>query len=369
MPVSFDAAPIDLQMLIENSSRELLTAIDGACMCCRPYMPPPPPPPPTSIRRSHERPVVSAELEGGKVLVLDPTLSGPLGHVIEMEELQRHGVQKTLHLKPGAAKIEHAKIVYIVRANVPNMHMIAEQVRGLPAGREYEIHVCQVPRRAHFCERVLEEEGVCDDMTFCDLDLGFIPVERDLLSMESPEAFRMTKLIGDKTHLFDIAKSLMQLQVVTGIIAEVKGKGADAKLVAEMMIKLRAELGMHDEQKHCEDAFHSLVLIDRASDMVTPMLTQLTYGGLIDDTWGLRDGVATVPGSLVPGPHQHTADKTKPIKLLLDETDELWMGLRDCPLPACRACIDAAAESLALGPSAAAVAAAPGGGVVGHRCV
>ena len=25
---------------------------------------------------------------------------------IEMEELQRHGVQKTLHLKPGAAKIE-----------------------------------------------------------------------------------------------------------------------------------------------------------------------------------------------------------------------------------------------------------------------
>ena len=42
-----------------------------------------------------------------------------------------------------------------------------------------------------------------------------------------------------------------------------------------MMIKLRAELGMHDEQKECEQVIHTLVLIDRESDMVTPMLTQV----------------------------------------------------------------------------------------------
>jgi hypothetical protein len=163
---------------------------------------------------------LGTELDGPKALVLDPTISGPLGNIIEMEELQRHGVEKTLHLKAGPLSVEQAQIVYIVRANLPNMYMIAEQVRSLPAGRPYEIHVCQVPRRSQLCERVLEEEGACDDMSFCDLDLGFIPVEKDVLSMENPEAYRSTKLIGDKTHLFDIAKALMQLQVVTGTLRQ-----------------------------------------------------------------------------------------------------------------------------------------------------
>ena len=169
-----------------------------------------------------------------------------------MAVLKNHGVNKTMHLRAGPLRVEQRKIVYLVRSNIPNMYMIAEQIRSLPPGRPYEIHLCQVPRRSAFCERVLEEEGVCDDMSFCDLDLGFIPVEQDVISMESPEAFRQTKLIGDKTHLFYVARALMHLQIVTGIIQEVKGKGSDSKMVAEMMIKLRAELGMLDEERHCK---------------------------------------------------------------------------------------------------------------------
>ena len=211
----------------------------------------------------------------GKALILDPYISGPLGRVIEMSLLKDHGVQRTLTLQEGALNIEQTKIVYIVRANITNMYTIAEHIRGLPPGRHYNIHLCQVPRRAAFCERVLEEEGVCDDMSFSALDLGFFPIEKDVLSMESTEAFRMTKMIGDKTHLFDLAKSLMTLQILTGIIGEIKGKGSDAKVVAEMMIKLRAEVGMHDECLQCEHVINTLVLVDRDSDMVSPMLTQV----------------------------------------------------------------------------------------------
>jgi hypothetical protein len=73
--------------------------------------------------------------------------------------------------------------------------------------------------------------------------------------MEDPEAFRQTKLMGDKTHLFYVARALMHLQIVTGIIGDVKGKGSDAKMVAEMMIKLRAELGMMDEERECKSSY------------------------------------------------------------------------------------------------------------------
>lgn len=37
-------------------------------------------------------------------------------------------------------------------------------------------------------EKVFEEEGVLGDVTISEWDLGFIPLEEDLLSIELPEA-------------------------------------------------------------------------------------------------------------------------------------------------------------------------------------
>jgi hypothetical protein len=37
---------------------------------------------------------------------------------------------------------------------------------------------------------VLEEEGVYGDMTIGSLDLGLIPLDEDLLSMENPDIYR-----------------------------------------------------------------------------------------------------------------------------------------------------------------------------------
>ena len=38
-------------------------------------------------------------------------------------------------------------------------------------------------------------------------------------------------------------------------------------------------------------AIDSLVIIDRRVDMITPMLTQLTYEGLIDEMIGIKNGL------------------------------------------------------------------------------
>lgn len=38
-----------------------------------------------------------------------------------------------------------------------------------------------------------------------------------------------------------------------------------------------------------ETRFDSLIVLDRRVDMITPMLTQLTYEGLIDEFVGIRN--------------------------------------------------------------------------------
>lgn len=38
-----------------------------------------------------------------------------------------------------------------------------------------------------------------------------------------------------------------------------------------------------------ESRFDSLIILDRRVDMITPMLTQLTYEGLIDEFFGIKN--------------------------------------------------------------------------------
>ena len=54
---------------------------------------------------------------------------------------------------------------------------------------------------------------------------------------------------------------------------------------------MRRELDIEEEAKVPE--IDNLILIDRHVDMVTPMLTQLTYEGLIDEIIGIKFGMKT----------------------------------------------------------------------------
>ena len=54
-----------------------------------------------------------------------------------------------------------------------------------------------------------------------------------------------------------------------------------------MLLRMRKEMG-NDELTNTPEIDH-LILIDRDVDMVTPMCTQLTYEGLIDETFGINN--------------------------------------------------------------------------------
>ena len=45
--------------------------------------------------------------------------------------------------------------------------------------------------------------------------------------------------------------------------------------------------------------FDSVMLIDREVDMVTPLCTQLTYAGLIDELYGIRNGIVELDAAIV----------------------------------------------------------------------
>ena len=59
------------------------------------------------------------------------------------------------------------------------------------AGAQHEYSVYWVPRRTTVCDRVLEAEGLAGDVLVEDFPLSWVPLDRDLLSLELDTAFRV----------------------------------------------------------------------------------------------------------------------------------------------------------------------------------
>jgi hypothetical protein len=138
-------------------------------------------------------------------------------------------------------------------------------------------HLFFVPRKTLVCERELEQLGVLGDITLGDYGMDLIPFEDDCISLEIDEAFRETFLDGDWTSLNSVARSVMKLQAIYGLIPTVKSVGEGSKVVGALVDRMRKEVPDNDPMHTSHPEIDQLVLIDRSVDMITPLLTQLTY--------------------------------------------------------------------------------------------
>uniref|UniRef100_A0A8C8H9T3 Vacuolar protein sorting-associated protein 33A n=1 Tax=Oncorhynchus tshawytscha TaxID=74940 RepID=A0A8C8H9T3_ONCTS len=215
---------------------------------------------------------------GSKAIVWDEYLTGPFGLIAQYSLLKEHEVEKMFTLKGGRLPAADVKnIIFFVRPRLELMDIIAENViRSASQGEE------------------------------CYLE-------------------------SDQTSLYHTAKGLMTLQALYGTIPQIFGKGECARHVANMMLRMKREFA--GSQTQILPVFDSLLLLDRNIDLLTPLATQLTYEGLIDEVYGITNGYAKLP------PEKFAAQKkqgevgkdlpTEPKKMQLNSAEELYAEIRD----------------------------------------
>ena len=79
-------------------------------------------------------------------------------------------------------------------------------------------------------------------------------------------------------------------------------------------------------------SLESLIIIDREVDLATPLLTQLTYEGLVDEIFGISYNQTDIDCSIVgpaPGTQQNSTPQGLKRKVQLDSSDKLYDQLRD----------------------------------------
>ncbi|KAL8286886.1 hypothetical protein RQP46_003892 [Phenoliferia psychrophenolica] len=279
---------------------------------------------------------------GPKTLVLAPNLAGPLGLVTEVGLLKGNGVSKMYWLESGPLQQAERNIVYLCRPEVRWMHIIAGQIKAETTPHTYHLFV--VPRLTSLCTTVLSTLGVLGSLEVQEFQLGLIPLESDLLSLEAEDVWRRVERDGDYSQVYDMAKALMTIQRAFGLIPRIIGKGDSAKRLNDLLHRLRRELPLSSASSAPLElgAIDSLIVIDRQVDLVTPLCTQLTYEGLVDEVVGIRNAHVEVdPILLNPTPAASTstpssssfglgAQPPKKRKHLLNSSaDALFAELRD----------------------------------------
>uniref|UniRef100_A0A671L3A7 Vacuolar protein sorting-associated protein 33A-like n=1 Tax=Sinocyclocheilus anshuiensis TaxID=1608454 RepID=A0A671L3A7_9TELE len=269
---------------------------------------------------------------GSKAIVWDEYLTGPFGLIAQYSLLKEHEVEKMFTLKAGRIPSAAVKnIVFFVRPRLELMDIIAENVASEDKLQPRDVHILFVPRRSLLCEQRLKEKGVLNSFTNIDeYILDLIPYDGDLLSMESESSFRECYLENDQTSLYHAAKGLMNLQALYGTIPQIFGKGECARHVANMMLRMKREFA--GSQTQILPVFDTLLLLDRNVDLLTPLATQLTYEGLIDEIFGITNGYVKLPPEKFAQKKQGEGGKelpTEPKKLQLNSAEELYAEIRD----------------------------------------
>src|SRR5271169_4117591 len=190
-----------------------------------------------------------------------------------------------------------------LRADIFSEHIKRLQ-RESQIGHEFSIF--WVPRRTLVSDKILEEAGVLGDTSIFEFPLYFIPLEKDLLSLELGDSFSDLYLRKDPTPTFLLARALMLIQQKYGLFPRIIGKGDNAKRLADLLGRMRQELVAGEDSNESlklgltpSTTIENLIVVDREVDYATPLLTQLTYEGLIDEVFGIEHNQTDVDSAIV----------------------------------------------------------------------
>ncbi|KAI9806850.1 MAG: hypothetical protein M1833_002507 [Piccolia ochrophora] len=294
-------------------------------------------------------------VRGKKNLVIEKSLAGPIGIFVKFSTLQEYGVDKVFLLENANVDSSQKNVVFLARGEkATRAQAIAEQIKSLQQSSQvdHEFSVFWVPRRTLVSQKILEEAGVLGDVNIAEYPLYFIPLEKDLLSLELDEAFSDMYLRKDPSATFMSARALMLLQQRHGLFPRITGKGDNARRLADLLLRIRSELtaegdsGMNSVSSlglTPSSTIENLIIIDREVDLATVLMTQLTYEGLIDEQVGIQHNQAEVDSSIVggaaaPQPQSPSTSKSPAPaqsqqgmkrKIALDSSDKLYNQLRD----------------------------------------
>lgn len=277
------------------------------------------------------------KIDGTKEIFADAVVGPVLGLVSNKAMFREHNVKNVVQLQGGNVMTSGAKnVVFIISTKLCYIDWVAEYVHNeVKRGNGQEFHIFFVPKITFLCKKRLEDRGVLGTFgnNIEELPLYLFPIDNDLMSMEISSTFKEFHLGNDPTTLHQTAEGLLMLQSLFGAIPRITGIGPAAQRVADFVKRLAVE------QSCCQNPASSsivpsqidqLILLDRSVDLLTPLATQLTYEGLIDEIFGIHNTTVKLPAEHFSSSNETSTNFSPEVKaIILNSGEELFAEIRD----------------------------------------
>lgn len=171
---------------------------------------------------------------------------------------------------------------------------------------KHTYHVLFSPRRSELAVQLLAtitSPPILTHLNLYDLGLELVPLEHDVLSLEEEKSWADIWSSGDHAVIHRAAMALMTIQHIYGAFPRIVGKGDMAKRLCSLITRQRREYLASDPSnpnlQSASQSIDSIIILDRSVDLATPLCTQLTYEGLIDEVVGIHSAHVEVDQALV----------------------------------------------------------------------
>ncbi|GAX11505.1 hypothetical protein FisN_22Lh196 [Fistulifera solaris] len=239
---------------------------------------------------------------------------------------------------------------FLSPADLSQMHLVAKYIRNLKKSFRIHHRLIFLPQPSAIIHKMMKDLGLTSapNVSIHRLQMDIYPLETDVLSIEYNEAFRECAVESTPSSLIStVARSLLKLQDVCGKIPRIQAYGPLGEEVARKLFSLTVDEYLADRDRPEEQSGQvisggdvtALIIIDRKVDLVTPMISPLTYEGLLDDVVGIDCGFITLDVSTINPDENDNTDALKQdqvkekkkelVSLGVNGSDTLYAEVRD----------------------------------------
>jgi vacuolar protein sorting-associated protein 33A len=248
-----------------------------------------------------------------------------------------------------------SSIFYLLQASNPaQTQMVAQKIKE---HSKLDHKIVFIPQATAMITKLLSDWGISSmpNVSVHRLHCNYLfPIDTDIYSSEYKDALWESAVQGTPSFIINhVAKSILQLQQVVGPIPRIQSYGPMGEEILRKLFNLTVDDYFFQssqggsEQDTPTDVtggqVTALIIMDRKVDSVTPMLTPLTYEGLLDHVLGLDCGFVHVTADLIEDKDDDSAKKaaskrddekkvdgTSPVLALgLNSADSLYAEVRN----------------------------------------
>ena len=192
----------------------------------------------------------------------------------------------------SSLKLEEEIVLFIIQPTMDNLETLIYAKHVV----QNTVELCAIffPKETpEIIEKLIKEE-LLDTFQIYNFNIDIEPLDADLYCLESDESFREIYIDKNYDSISKLAEVVLKFEAAFGKIQSKYIKGDMAKIFNDYLTLKEAEHKLKTNEQ-----ILGMIVLDRSIDFITPLLSNYTYEGMIDEYMGIKKGNITVKRSFV----------------------------------------------------------------------